>query len=141
MRELTAAEVLSKEVVEKALGASLYVDANSHEMVTFLSGRPRPGSRFERTVKMIDLRVPTPRNDVMRDPFLTVELRDDAGIAVNDAEKVLGQLSEIDVPEPNGYTSLSYKYGVGRHQLWVSIGPEPARLLRALSVHRNEGRP
>jgi hypothetical protein len=140
MRDLATTKALSRDVVERALEADLSVDPNSHEMVTYFSGSPRVGSRFERTVKSIDFRVPTPRNQVMRDPFLVVELRDAAGITADDAERILGRPGGIDVPEPNGYTSISYKYVYGPHGLWLGIGHEPARLVRSVSVHRNEER-
>ena len=139
MRQLTTAQVLSKEAVEGALEADLNTDTNaSHEMVTFYTGGPRPGSRFEKTVKLIDLRVPTAQNDVMRDPFLTIELRDDAGITAGDVEQVLGRPGDIDVPEPNPRTSASYIYTLGPHRLWISVGHDSARSIRGVSVHRNE---
>jgi hypothetical protein len=141
MRQLTVAQVLTKDVIQKVLEADLDIDTGgSHEMVTFFTGRPRPGSRFEKTVKLIDLRVPTPQNDAMRDPLLVIELREDAGITADDAEKLLGQPGEANVPEPNGVTTLNYIYAFGPHRLWISIGHGSSRPLHGLAIHRNETR-
>ncbi len=138
MRELTVAPVLTKETIERALEIGLTVDANSHEMVRFFSGLPRPGSRFDKVVKVVDLRVPTSRNEAMRDPFLLVELREDAGMTAADAQKLLGRPDQVDVPEPNPDTKVSYVYAFGPHRLWISIGHAANDPLRSLSVHRNE---
>lgn len=139
VRQLTVAQDLTKEAVQQAFDAQLAVDvSNSSEMVTFFSGGPRPGSRFEKTVKLVDLRVPTPQNTVMRDPFLVIELRDDAGITADDAEKLLGRPSEVNVPEPNGVTALSYIYAFGPHRLWISMGHGQNKPLHGLAIHRNE---
>jgi hypothetical protein len=141
MRQLTTTRVFAKEAIENALEADLTIDASkSHDMVTFFGGGPRRGSRFEKVVSLIDLRVPTPRNDVMRDPFLVIELREDAGITANDAKAVLGRPGEIDVPEPNGVTALSYIYAFGPHRLWISIGHGSGQPLHGLAIHRNEAR-
>jgi hypothetical protein len=115
MRQLTVAQALTKDAIEKALAADLAVDAaNSSDMVTFYLGRPRPGSRFETTVKRVDLRVPTSQTTAMGEAFLVIELREDSGITANDARSVLGRPTEISVPEPNGVTTLSYIYRSGR---------------------------
>jgi len=140
MRQLTVARVLTKDAIEKTLEADLAIDANnSSEMVTFYLGRPRSGSRFEKTVKLIDLRVPTAQNTVMGDPFLVIELREDSGgLTADDAESVLGRPAELSVPEPNGVTALSYIYSFGPHRLWISIGHGSNRPLHGLAINRNE---
>jgi hypothetical protein len=141
MRQLTVAQALTKEAVQQAFDAELAVDvSNSSEMVTFFSGGVRPGSRFEKTVKLVDLRVPTPQNTVMRDPFLVIELRDDAGITADDAERLFGRPGEVSVPEPNGVTALSYIYAFGPHRLWIGIGHGSSKPIHGLAVHRNEMR-
>lgn len=141
MRQLTVAQALTKDAIQQALEADLAIDpVHSSDMVTFYLGRPRPGSRFEKTVKLVDLRVPTGRNTVMRDPFLMIELREDSGLTADDAESVLGRPAEISVPEPNGVTALSYVYAFGPHRLWISIGHGPAKPLHGLGFNRNEAR-
>ena len=141
MRQLTVARALTKDAIEKVLEADLAIDAgHSSDMVTFYLGRPRPGSRFEKTVKLVDLRVPTAQNTVMGDPFLDIELREDSGITADDAERVLGRPVEISVPEPNGVTGLDYIYVFGPHRLWIGIGHGSAKPLHGLAIHRNEAR-
>jgi len=141
MRQLTVAKVLTKDAIEKVLEADLAIDAgNSSDMVTFYLGRPRSGSRFEKTVKLIDLRVPTAQNTVMGGPFLVIELREDSGITADDAESVLGRPTELNVPEPNGVTTSSYIYTFGPHRLWISIGHGSNRPLHGLAINRNEAR-
>jgi hypothetical protein len=139
MRQLTVAQALTKEVVQQAFQAELAAEGGN-EWVTYYKGQPRPSSRFEKTVKLIDLRVPTPQNDAMRDPFLVIELREDAGITADDAEGLLGRPTEVNAPEPNGVTAISYIYTFGPHRLWIGIGHGPAKPIRSLSIHRNETR-
>jgi hypothetical protein len=141
MRQLTVARALTRDAIEKVLEADLAIDAgHSSDMVTFYLGRPRPGSRFEKTVKLVDLRVPTAQNTVMGDPFLAIELREDSGVTAGDAESVLGRPPEISVPEPNGVTGLDYIYAFGPHRLWIGIGHGSARPLHGLAIHRSEAR-
>ena len=141
MRQLTVARALTKDAIEKVLEADLAIDAgHSSDMVTFYLGRPRPGTRFEKTVKLVDLRVPTAQNTVMGAPFLVVELREDSGITADDAERALGRPAEISVPEPNGVTGLDYVYAFGPHRLWIGIGHGSAKPLHDLAIHRSEAR-
>jgi hypothetical protein len=140
MRDLTTAPALTLGVVQKAFDTDLSIAPGSHDMVTFYEGRPKAGSRFERTVKLIDLRVPTARNDVMGDPFLVVETKEEAGITARDVERLLGRPPEIDVPEPNPETALDYIYTLGPHRLWVGLGHGEAEPIRSFSIHRNEAR-
>jgi hypothetical protein len=141
MRQLTVAQVLTKDAIERTLEADLAIDANnSSEMVTFYLGRPRSGSRFEKTVKLIDLRVPTAQNTVMGDPFLVIELHEGGGLTADDAERVLGRPSEVNVPEPNDVTALSYIYAFGPHRLWISMGHGQNKPLHGLAINRNEAR-
>jgi hypothetical protein len=139
MRQLTVAEVLTKEAVQQAFEAELVVESGN-DWVTYLKGQPRPGSRFEKTVKLVDLRVPSPQNDAMRDPLLVIELREDAGLTAGDAERVLGRPTELSVPEPNGVMALDYIYTFGPHRLWVGIGHGASQPLHSMAIHRNETR-
>jgi hypothetical protein len=137
MRQLTAAPVLAKETVEQALEAEFVVDGDNPWFTSF-AGQPRPGTRLEKSVKLIDLRVPTPRNDAMREPLLVLDLRDDAGISATDVESLLGRPAEVSVPEPNGVTSLSYIYAFVPHRLWIGFGHGSTKPVHGMAIHRNE---
>jgi hypothetical protein len=102
----------------------------------FFVGKPRPGSRFAQVLVLVDLRVPTSLNRVMKEPFLNVELRDDAGIGADDLEAQLGRPTEIDVPEPNPRSAVTYVYALRPSRVRFSIGLEPARRVVGFSIDR-----
>jgi hypothetical protein len=137
-RKLATAPVLTKDVVQETLDVVLAVDAStSHATVTFFSGAPRRGSRYERTVRLVDLRVPTPQNSLMKGPFLFVEMRPDAGISAEMLEARLGRPDEVDVPEPNPRYVMTYSYALRPSSLRYSIGPGTARPVVAFSIDRS----
>ena len=137
MRALAASATLSRELIEERLQVDFATNAQkSHDLVTFFEGKPRPGSRFERVIEVVDLRVPTRQNSVSRESFVVVELRSDAGISLDTLAAEFGQPTEISVPEPNPITAVSYIYAFGGNRLWVGIGPEPKQQVVSLSIHR-----
>ena len=137
-RKLATAPALTKDVIQDTLDVVLAVDAStSHAAVTFFSGAPRRGSRYARTVSLVDLRVPTPQNSLMKGPFLYVELRPDAGIGAEMLEAGLGRPDEVDVPEPNPRYVMTYRYALRPSSLRYSIGPGTARPVVAFSIDRS----
>lgn len=149
MRQLTQAPALTLEVVQDALEVTFVKDQQaSHEMVTFFVGTPRPGSRFEGLIKLVDCRVPTPQNTALAEPFVVVELQDASGEKTTAADRRTTPLLASDVVarfgRPDSFqpslpedpeVSASYIYKIGSRSLWVSLGRQNPDEARSISIH------
>jgi hypothetical protein len=149
MHELARAPALTFELIQESLEVAFVKDEPaSHEMVTFFTGTPRPGSRFDGLLKLVDCRVATPRNAALEEPFVVVELQDRSGeqaanaarraapLLVKDVVARLGQPDSFQPAFPEDpETSASYIYKTASRSLWVSLGRQNPDAVRSMSIH------
>jgi hypothetical protein len=151
MRQLAQSSALTFELVQETLEVAFVRDeAASHEMVAFFVGTPRPGSRFEGLIKLVDCRVPTPQNTALKEPFVLVELQGATGekaanreqettatpLLAKDVVAKLGQPYSFDPALPEDSESWgSYVYRLGSRSLWVNLGRQAPDKVRSFSIH------
>jgi len=149
MRQLAQGPALTFERIQEALEVAFKKDEEaSHDMVTFFVGTPRPGSRFEGQIKLVDCRVPTPQNTALSEPFVVVELQEAGREQAPDAKQrrtpllardVVARLGQPDSFQPalpeDSETSASYIYKMGTRSLWVSLAREAPDEVRSISIH------
>jgi len=149
MRQLAQAPDLTFELIQETLEVAFAKDAGaSHDMVTFYTGAPRPGSRFEGLIKLVDCRVPTPQNTALKDPFVVVELQVAGGERTARAGQRLAPLLAGDIVakfgQPDSFqpslpqdpeSSGSYIYKTRWRSFWVSLGRQVADEVRRISIH------
>jgi hypothetical protein len=149
MQQLAQAPALTFELIQKTLEVAFAKDARaSHDMVTFFIGTPRPGSRFESLIKLVDCRVPTPQNTALTEPFVVVELQDageerttrsgrrPAPLLTGDVVAKLGQPDSFQPSLPEDpESSGSYIYKTRSRSLWLSLGRQVADEVRWISIH------
>jgi hypothetical protein len=143
MRQLAQGPALTLERIQEALEVAFVKDEGaSHDMVTFFGGTPRPGSRFEGLVTLVDCRVPT-ENTALKGRRRR-QIQDKAGAgdsaAANaalgqDAVARFGQrFFQPSLPE-DPEVSASYIYKIGSRSLWVSLGRQNPEEVRGVSIH------
>jgi len=149
MRQLAQGPALTFERIQEALEVAFVRDEGaSHEMVTFFTGTPRPGSRFEGFIALVDCRVPTPQNTGLKEPFVVVELQDAGGeqaagigprpvaLVVGDVVTKFGQPDSFQPSLPEDPdVSASYIYKTESRSLWVSLGRRDPDAVRRISIH------
>ena len=149
MHQLAQAPALTLESIQGTLDVAFVKDEQtSHDMVTFFTGTPRPGSAFDGFLKLVDCRVPTPQNTALGEPFVVVELQDagseqatrigprPATLAVGDVVARLGQPDSFQPALPEDPdVSASYIYKTASRSLWVSLGRQNPDKVRSISIH------
>ena len=153
MRQLAQTPALTFELIQETLEVAFVRDAAaSHDMVTFFVGTPRPGSRFEGLIKLVDCRVPTPQNTALLEPFVVVELQEAGGkratnvdqratpLSAGEVVTKYGQPDSFQPAQPeNSESSGGYIYRMGSRSLWLSLGRQVADEVRWISIHPLEG--
>jgi hypothetical protein len=149
MQQLARASSLTVGLIQDSLEVTFVRDeAASHEMVTFFVGTPRPETRFEGFIKLVDCRVPTPKNTALAEPFVVVELQTTIGkqpegapgqttrLWRSDVVATFGQPDSFqpELPE-NPKSSGSYVYKVGARSLWFSLSRQVPEEVAGISIH------
>jgi len=150
MHQLAQAPALTLESIQGTLDVVFVKDERtSHDMVTFFTGTPRPGSRFDGFLKLVDCRVPTPQNTGLKEPFVVVELQGGraeqaaaqaaprtAPLRIQDVVAALGQPDSFQPALPeDSETSASYIYKTASRSLWVSLSRQNPDEARSISIH------
>ena len=144
MHQLTKASALTVELIRDTLEVDFVKDADtSHEMVTFFIGKPRPGSLFKDIIKLIDCRVPTKRNTVLRELFLVVELQQaKERLLPSDLVDRFGEPDSYLAALPeNPINSGSYIYKAGSRSLWMGLSRKTPEQVLEISIHPLEDAP
>ncbi len=138
MHQLAQAPALALDLIRDTLEVDFAKDeAASHEMVAFFIGKPRPGSPFEGFIKLVDCRVPTERNTVLRELFLVVEIQEAAQkLLAKDLVAALGEPASYQPSLPQDQSSSgSYIYRAGSRSLWISFSRQPPEPIAEISIH------
>jgi hypothetical protein len=144
MHQLARSSTLTLDLIRDTLEVDFVKDeASSHDMVTFFTGNPRPGSPFKDLIKLVDCRVPTKQNTALREPFLVVEIHEaKQKLLARDLVARLGQPDSLMPSLPQDPTSsVSYIYKLSSRSLWISLSRQPPEPVTAISIHALEDAP
>ena len=155
MCQLAKASALTIELIQDTLEVAFVRNTEENQdMVTFFVGTPRPGSRFEGFIKLVDCRVPTPQNTALSEPFIVVELQETSKEQPTDARRrtarllssdLVARLGQADSFEParpeNPRSSGSYIYKLRSRSLWFSLDRRFPEQVFRISIHALEDVP